>query len=308
MRVVFMGSPEFAIPTLDTLSRSYEMVGIVTQPDRPAGRGRALRPSAVKSWGMSHTVPIIEPERVKSPYVIEQINDWNPDAIVVAAYGQILPSPLLELPTHGCLNVHASLLPRWRGAAPVHAAILHGDRATGVSIMLMDEGMDTGPILSQRGVDILPDDTGGELSARLAQLGADLLLETLPIYIAGDLKPASQDDAQATFAPMLKKADGALDFNMPAERLSRQVRAYEPWPGSFFFWNDRRIVVRKASPISADNEPGFVSVSPDGFPVIQTSNGAIKLDLVQPAGKDAMPGDAYLRGAMKMLGANLIHS
>jgi methionyl-tRNA formyltransferase len=308
MRIVFMGSPEYAIPSLEMLSRTREIAGIVTQPDRPAGRGRSLRPSAVKSWGLSNNVPIIEPKRVKSPDVIDQIETWKPDAIVVAAYGQILSKSLLDLPPHGCLNIHASLLPRWRGAAPVHAAILHGDSVTGVTIMCMDEGLDTGPILSQRELEILPNETGGELSTRLSQLGADLLNETLPDYFLGNLQPTIQDDTQATYAPMLKKTDGALDFNKSAERLSRQVLAYEPWPGTFFFWNDRRIVVRNARALPWDNEPGFVSVTPDGFPAIHTSDGALKLDLVQPAGKDVMSGDAYLRGAKKMLGANLISS
>ncbi len=308
MRIVFMGSPEFAIPSLDILCRSYEIVGIVTQPDRPAGRGRALRPSAVKSWGLSNNVKIIEPQQVKAPDVIDQIKAWDPDAIIVAAYGQILSKPLLDLPPHGCLNIHASLLPRWRGAAPVHAAILHGDRVTGVTIMRMDEGMDTGPILSHRELEILPDETCGDLSTRLSLVGAELLIETLPDYFLGDLLPTSQDDTQATYAPMLKKSDGALDFNLSAERLARQVRAYEPWPGAFFYWNDRRIVVRKACALPGDNVPGFVSVTLDGFPAIYTSTGALKLDLVQPAGKDVMPGDAYLRGAKKMLGDNLIAS
>ena len=308
MRIVFMGSPDFAIPSLDVLARTHVIIGIVTQPDRPAGRGRTLRQSAVKSWGLSNHVPTIDPIRVKSPEVVDQIKSWNPDLIVVAAYGQILPRVLLDLPHHGCVNVHASLLPRWRGAAPVHAAILHGDLVSGATIMRMDEGLDTGPILAQRELEILPDETSGELSIRLAHLGASLLIETLPDYLLGNLIPSNQDNSQATYAPMLKKADGALDFTMPAEHLVRQVRAYEPWPGTFFFWKERRIVVRKACALPGDNEPGYVSATPDGFPVIHTLQGALKLDLVQPAGKDAMPGDAYLRGAKNILGENLIAS
>ncbi|UCF61229.1 MAG: methionyl-tRNA formyltransferase [Anaerolineaceae bacterium] len=305
MRVVFMGSPQFAVPSLEILADAYPIVGVVTQPDRKAGRGRKIRQSAVKVWSLEHGLPIMQPRRLKDPEAIEKLKNWTPDLIVVAAFGQILPEEVLELPEWGCLNVHASLLPRWRGAAPVHASILHGDTETGITIMKMDVGLDTGPILSQTSTPIDPQETGGQLSDRLSQIGAVLLLETIPSYLEGNIKPIEQNHEQATYAPMLKKSDGALDFNLTAEELARQVRAFEPWPGSFFTWKGKRIVVRKAHVVS-DTKGTRGAVNAVGeLPAVSTSQGSLVLEILQPAGGKSMPGDAFMRGARGFLGTEL---
>ena len=204
-RVVFMGSPDFAVPALEGLAGQYKLAGVVTQPDRPAGRGGTLKPPAVKKAALHLGIPVIQPEKVRNPEAMNQLREWAPDLIVVAAFGQILRPEVLDLPPFGCVNIHGSLLPRGRGAAPIQAAILAGDRETGITIMKMDPGVDTGPMLSQRAIPILPEDTAGTLFEKLAPLGAELLLETLPRYLSGELKPQSQPTEGVTYAPMLKK-------------------------------------------------------------------------------------------------------
>jgi methionyl-tRNA formyltransferase len=251
----------------------------------------------VKSLAQELGLAVIQPRDLKAAATMEQLRAWAPDLIVVAAFGQILHPELLELPPHDCLNVHASLLPRWRGAAPINAAILHGDEETGVTIMKMDPGLDTGPILSQRAVPIEADETAGSLFDKLAQLGAELLIDTLPPYLRGDIQPHPQDDTQATHAPMLKRADGQLDFNQPAEALARQVRAYNPWPGAFTNWKGKRLIIHRAHAASATTPGVGVFHIHKGKPAIGTSQGALVLDQVQPAGKQAMAGKAFLRGA-----------
>ncbi len=298
-RIVFMGSPEFALPTLRMLAERYEVSGIVTQPDRPAGRGRSLTPPPVKRLAGSLGLPVIQPRRLREPEAMAQLQAWKPDVIVVAAFGQILRPEVLALPRYGCLNVHASLLPRWRGAAPIQAAILHGDRETGVTIMLMDPGIDTGPILSQRSTPILPDDTAGSLSERLARLGADLLADTLPAYLEGRLAAQPQPEEGATYAPVLKKEDGFLDFHQPAEALARKVRAYNPWPGAYMLWQGENLKIHRArAAIISDKKvpPGATAVA-NGLPAIGTGDGLLILEEVQPAGKKSMPGEVFLRGA-----------
>ncbi len=305
MRVVFLGSPQFAVPSLRALLRAYPVVGVVTQPDRPAGRGLALRPPAVKQVAQEVGLPVIQPRRLDEAEAMQTLREWAPDLIVVAAFGQILRPEVLTLPAHGCLNVHASLLPRWRGAAPVQAAILHGDAETGVTLMKMDAGLDTGPILAQRSLPIREDDTGGSLAERLSHAGAELLLETLPDYLAGRLQPRPQDNSQATYAPRLHKADGALDFSQAATRLERQVRAYDPWPGCYFLWQDRRVNVLKARAESDPApDPGKV-VERGGEPAIATSDGFLVLITVQPAGRGPMSGSEFARGARGFVGARL---
>lgn len=307
MQIVFMGSPPFSLPSLIGLAGVYNLIGVVTQPDRPAGRGRKLRPSAVKRWALENDVPILQPDRLRSQTFIEQLRGWKPDLIVVAAYGQIVPKAVLDLPGWGCLNVHASLLPRWRGAAPIQAAVMHNDLVTGVTLMKMDEGLDTGPILSQRRTPIGSTETSGELSSRLAKLGASLLLETLPPYFEGDVSPTPQDESCATYAPMLKKADGELDFSLPAGYLARQVRAYEPWPGSFLTWRGGRLVIRRArGQADGDRTPIGVVTVRDGLPAVGTAEGVLILEVVHPAGAKSMAGDAFLRGAPDFLNSRLV--
>ncbi|HEY47226.1 MAG: hypothetical protein AMJ88_00455 [Anaerolineae bacterium SM23_ 63] len=305
MRIVFMGSPEFSVPSLEALANAYPIVGVVTQPDRGAGRGRKIRQSVVKVWSSEHALPIMQPRRIRNPEAIEQLKDWTPDLIVVAAFGQILPEEVLELPEWGCLNVHASLLPRWRGAAPIQASIFHGDTETGITIMKMDAGLDTGPVLTQCSTPIDPQETGGQLADRLSKIGAKLLIETIPSYLEGSIKPIEQDHTKTTYAPMLKKSDGALDFNLTAEELERQVRAYEPWPGSFFTWNGKRIVVRKAHAIPGTaGTPGMVT-EVEELPVVSTSQGLLVLEILQPAGRKSMSGDSFIRGARGFLSTEL---
>jgi methionyl-tRNA formyltransferase len=297
IRIVFMGSPEFSLPSLQGLASNYLVVGVVTQPDREAGRGRAITPPPVKILAQELSIPVIQPNRLRELDTMAQLQGWSPDLIVVAAFGQILRQPVLDLPPLGCINVHGSLLPRWRGAAPIQAAILHGDDQTGITIMKMDAGVDTGDMLSQRSTPILPDDTAGTLSARLATLGADLLMDTLPAYLAGELQPLPQQHELATFAPMLKKEDGLLDFSRPAVELARKVRAMNPWPGAYTIWQGQPLKIHKAHSIEQSSQaPGLTTIFQDN-PACTTSSGLLVLDEVQPAGKKPMPGKVFLNGA-----------
>lgn len=293
---VFMGSPEFAVPVLKALAEAYPVVGVITQPDRPAGRGMAITPPPVKLLAQELGLPLIQPRRLKEPEALAQLLAWKPALIVVAAFGQILRAEVLDLPPHGCINVHASLLPRWRGAAPINAAILHGDAQTGVTIMRMDPGIDTGPMLTQRSETILPADTAVTLAGRLARLGAQLLMDTLPGYLDGSIAPKPQDDSLATYAPMLKKEDGLLDFQKPAAQLERQVRAFTPWPGAYIFHQGQPMKIHRARVTQGDAPPGK-QMTIDNLPVIGTSQGLLVLVEVQPAGKKPMPGEVFLRGA-----------
>lgn len=305
MRVVFMGSPAFAVPTLRRLIRQHQVVGVVCQPDRRAGRGRQPRVQPAKRVALEHQLPVLQPARLREPESLAPIRALEPELIVVAAYGQILPHELLELPAHGSLNVHASLLPRWRGASPIQAALLAGDPETGVTIMLMDAGLDTGPILSQRSTPIPAESTAGSLSAKLADLGAELLIDTIPGYLAGELRPQPQDDRLATSAPLLKKTDGELRFDQPAERLARQVRAYDPWPGSFTSWRVQRLAVKRAHANGRNDLPPGLVDSIDAAPAVGTADGALVLDQVQLAGRRETSGADFLRGAPGFLGARL---
>jgi methionyl-tRNA formyltransferase len=296
-RTVFMGSPEFSLPILRQLAENYPVAGVVTQPDRPAGRGRALTPPPIKFLAGELGLPVIQPSRLKEPAAMAQLEAWQPELIVVAAFGQILRPAVLDLPRYGCINVHASLLPRWRGAAPIQAAILEGDEQTGVTIMRMDPGVDTGPLLSQRAIPIHPEDTAGSLSQRLAGLGAQLLLETLPGYLSGDRAPQPQDDSQATYAPMLKKEDGQLDFSQPAARLARRVHAFNPWPGAYTIWQGQILKVHQARALDEPSPGPDRTAVHAGLPAVGTGDGLLVLEEVQPAGKRPMPGKDFLQGA-----------
>ena len=296
-----MGSPDFAIPILEALVKHYPLVGVVTQPDRPAGRGRNLVPPVVKVAALRLGIPVMQPEKIRLPDAMTQLQAWAPDLIVVAAFGQILLPAALDLPHFGCINVHGSLLPRGRGAAPIQASILAGDQETGITIMKMDPGVDTGPILSQRALPIAPGDTGGSLFARMALLGAELMIETLPRYLSGNLIPQPQPEAGATYAPMLKKEDGILDFSQPATALERRVRAMNPWPGAFFEWHGQPLKVHKAHcafEFTTLIQPAGKRIVNDGLPAIYGGdNTMLVLDEVQQAGKKTMPGKAFLAGA-----------
>ena len=291
-----MGSPDFALQTLSALHQKFHVIGVVTQPDRAAGRGRELKPPAVKTLALELDIPVFQPEKLNQPDAMDQLRVWDPDVIVVAAFGQILRQEVLDLPKFGCINVHASLLPRWRGAAPINAAILHGDKETGVTIMKMDRGLDTGPILAQHALRIEPDETAGSLFDKLSRLGPDLLLETLPGYISGMIEPRLQPEEGATYAGMIKKQEGELDFSQPAVELERKVRAFDPWPGTFFEWGGALLKVHRAS-VSPGKKRAGERLVLNGLPAVGTSDGVLILDEVQLAGKKRMAGKSFLAGA-----------
>ncbi len=295
-RTVFMGSPEFALPVLQKLAAYYPVVGVVTQPDRPAGRGRVLTPPPVKILADELKLPIIQPRRLSEADALHQLELWVPQLIVVAAFGQILKPAVLDLPEFGCINVHASLLPRWRGAAPIQAAILNGDETSGVTIMRMDPGIDTGPLLSQKSIPISPGDATGTLAVKLAELGANLLIETLAPFLSGHLIPHPQDDSLATYAPMIKKEDGLLDFSAQAVSLERQVRAFNPWPGAYTYWLGQMVKVHRTHVLDdLSNTPGKHLVH-QGLPAIATSMGLLVLDELQVAGRKVQSGKLFLQG------------
>ncbi len=300
-RIVFMGTPEFAVPSLNALIVHHEVVGVVTQPDRPAGRGRQLSESPVKQAARAAGLAVIQPSKLREPDAMARLTAWAPDVIVVAAFGQILKPAVLDLPLHGCINVHASLLPRHRGAAPIAAAILAGDAETGITIMRMEVGLDTGPVIAKRAEPIRPDDTTATLTARLAQVGAELLSDTLPDYVSGKLQPTPQDNALATYAPQLKKEDGHLDFTRPAIELERRVRAFAPWPGAFALWNGHLKILRASVIEEARAEPGVVFQSEGGL-AVACGAGALLLGEIQPAGKKPMPAADFARGARQLIG------
>lgn len=295
-RIVFMGSPDFSLPVLHGLKQTYDVVGVVTQPDRASGRGRELKSPPVKTLALELGIPVMQPEKLKQPEAMEQLRGWAPDLIVVAAFGQILKKDVLELPQYGCINVHASLLPRWRGAAPINAAILAGDEETGVTIMQMDVGLDTGAMLTKRSIRLTPTDTAGSVFQAISTLGADLLLETLPRWIAGEIQPQAQDDALATYAPMMKKEEGKLDFTRDVHELERLIRAFNPWPGAFMDFNETILKVHRAQVLPGNVEAGQRFIVEDQ-PAVGARGGLLILHEVQPAGKKPMSGKAFLAGA-----------
>ena len=303
-RVVFMGTPQFAVPALEALCQHHEVAGVVTQPDRPAGRGRRLVPSPVKGVALARGLPVYQPTSLRPAEALDQLADWQPDVIVVAAFGQILLKPVLELAPHGCLNVHASLLPRYRGAAPIAAAILAGDDTTGITIMRLDEGLDTGPLLAQADLAIAPEDTTASLGEKLAVLGAELLIGTLPGWIGGEIQAQPQDDALASYCQRLSKADGELDWTQTAQHLDRQVRAFSPWPGAYTTWQGQRLKVLRTRPRPewlGEAGPGEVVELPDGVGVV-TGQGLLELLEVQLAGKKPMAAGPFIRGQRLIVG------
>ena len=291
-----MGSPDFALPTLRALAQNYDVVGVVTQPDRASGRGRELKSPPVKTLALALDIPVMQPEKLRLSEAMEQLRAWAPELIVVAAFGQILKKDILEFPRFGCINVHASLLPRWRGAAPINAAILHGEEETGVTIMQMDVGLDTGPMLSQQSIPLTRDDTAGSVFEKLSTLGAALLIETLPDYLSGQLTPTPQPEEGVTYAPMLKKEEGQLDFNHDVQELERRVRAFNPWPGAFMAFDGAWLKVHRAL-----SEAGEASVGErlivQNQPAVGARGGILILEEVQPAGKKSMSGRSFLAGA-----------
>ena len=312
MRVVFMGSPEFAVPPLEHLVlNQHQVVAVYTQPDRPAGRGRALLASPVKRTAAVWKLPVVQPASLKRPEVVAELAGFHPDVIVVAALGQILPRPVLALPRYGCLNIHPSLLPRFRGASPIAAAILAGDEFTGVSIMLMDEGLDTGPLLARAQVPIAAIDTTGSLSAKLSRLGAQLLLEVLPRWLRGGLTPKPQNEARASYAGPISKEAGEIDWQLAAVDIWRRVRAYHPWPGAYTRWQGRRLGILEAVPLSGEEgtRAGQVVVlggegKAPAFGVA-TGGGVLGILRLRLEGKRAVGAAEFLRGQRGFIGAQL---
>ena len=312
IRVLFMGTPDFAVPSLRALTEQANaglaVAGVVTRPDKPVGRKQRVVFSPVKQFALEHEIPVYQPGPLRRPEALSLLRDLAPDLIVVAAFGPILPPDVLALPPHGCLNVHASLLPRWRGASPINAAILAGDAEAGVTIMLMDAGLDTGPALARRAIPIGADETAGELSDRLALLGAELLVETLPRWLAGVITPEPQDELRATMTRLLQKSDGLLDWQRPADELARQVRAYTPWPGAFTTWEGHtlKILRVRAIPFETDLPPGtcFASAGDASMAVI-CGQGALALEVIQLEGKRAMPSAEVVRGHPALASARL---
>jgi methionyl-tRNA formyltransferase len=302
-----MGTPQFAVPTLQALVEHHQVVGVVTQPDGRAGRGRKVVVSPVKQVAMEQELALLQPWTLNDAEVVARLAEWQPEVIVVAAFGQLLPVSVLDLPLYGSINVHASLLPRYRGAAPIAAAIQDGEPVTGITIMRMDEGLDTGPILAQAECPIAPGETTASLTARLAQLGAQLLIETLHGWLEGIIEAQPQDDSAATYCEQLEKADGFLDWSRPAAYLDRQVRACDPWPGAYTTWQGQRLKVLRARPqpgCEGKGQPGQVQQIGKGIGVI-TGQGVLELIDVQLAGKKPMPAALFARGQRDLVGGFL---
>ena len=296
MRIVFIGTGEIGVPALQALLNSeHEVVAVVTQPDKPAGRDQRIEAPPIKKEIAKTKVPILQPARIKDPQAIEEIRRFAPDVIVVAAYGQILPSGVLEIPRLACLNLHASLLPRWRGAAPIQAAIAAGESETGITVMYMAEGLDTGDILLQRTVEIRPNDTGGSLHDRLAQIAPEPLLESLQLLAAGNAPRIPQENACATYAPKLKREHGKIDWSQSAEAIERKIRAYNPWPGAFMRVGLQNLKIFSASVVDSNGEPGEILLS-DKELIVATGKDALSLALVQLEGKRQMSAAEFLRG------------
>ncbi|MBI4505532.1 MAG: methionyl-tRNA formyltransferase [Chloroflexi bacterium] len=327
MRVVFMGTPAFALSSLEALlAAGYAVVGVVTQPDRPVGRRPEPQPPPLKRLAVERGLPLAQAQRLREPAAQAQLAAWQPDIIVVVAFGQLLPPEVLRLPRFGCLNVHASLLPQLRGAAPVAASIAAGLSTTGVTIMLMDEGLDTGPILAQAAEPIRPDDTTPALGERLSRLGARLLVETIPAWAQGRITPRPQDASQASYSPRLRREDGEVHWRRPAAELHRLWRAYQPWPGLYTWWHAdtgerqmlKLLAVRAVEGWRGDLPPGRVFVLPVAASApaaaggdqgealaVATGAGALVLDRLQGAGGRPMEAAAFRRGHPALAGATL---
>jgi methionyl-tRNA formyltransferase len=321
MRAIFMGTPDFAVPSLLALADlpGCEVVGVVTRQDKPAGRGTTPQPPPVKVAALTRGLPVLQPGSLRKPGAQQQLAALAPEVIAVAAFGQILPQAVLDLPRYGCLNVHASLLPNYRGASPITAAILAGDAETGVTIMQMDAGLDTGAIIAQEAVPIAPDDTTATLTAKLAARGAALLARTLPQWVAGQITPRPQDDTQATLTHLIRKEDGIITWQDDAAAIARRVRAFTPWPGTQTTWRGQPLKIIAAHPLAtADNAPANLDVAAAPGTVVTWGRGAAQrlavicgqhsalvLDVLQLPGKRAAAAADVARGQPALIGAQL---
>ncbi len=299
-----MGSPRYAEIILWELNERFDVVGIITQPDKRAGRGRSIQSPPVKVFAKEKGIPFLQPKKLAAEEVLSVLSEWEPHIIVVAAYGKILRSQILELPRFGCINVHASYLPKWRGASPIQAAILNGDQTAGVTIMKMDEGIDTGDIITQKEVEISESETAASLTEKMATIGAKLLVDTLPRYINGEIFPKKQLSKNATYAGLIKKQDGLLNFQKSAEELERQVRAYDPWPICYFNWNGKNVKVYNVRVlISHHLKPGQRGII-EKYPCIGTRTYDLQLIKIQMPGKQKISGIVILNGARNWVDKN----
>lgn len=306
-----MGTPQFAVPSLQALVEGgYDVVAVYTQPDRKAGRGQRPVSSPIKQLALSLGLEVVQPDSLRDAEAVGRLKEFKPELVVVAAFGKILPREVLVTPKFGCLNVHPSLLPRHRGPSPVAAAILNGDAVTGVTIMLLDEGVDSGPILNQREVPLLEDDTTESLTSRLAEVGARLLIETVPLWVEGKIVPKAQDESQASYSTVLSREAGEIDWRLSATELWRRVRAFHPWPGSYTWWKGKRLKVLGVVPldIKLSAEPGEVVALPRGLPAavgVATGKGILGLVSVQLEGKRQMSAEEFVRGHRDFVGSRL---
>jgi methionyl-tRNA formyltransferase len=301
LSVIFMGSAELSCPSLSALLRdpATKVVAVVTQPDRPKGRGLKLTPSPVKTLGLEAGLPILQPQRAREPSFLEELRGLRPDLVVVAAYGQILPGSILNLPVFGCINVHTSLLPKYRGAGPIQWAIINGETETGVTIMRMDEGLDTGDILSQERITIEPDDTSATLHNKLAEIGARLLVQTIPDFVSGKIAPQKQDPAKATYAPKIKKQDGEIDWRQPATVIRDRIRGLNPWPAAFTWLSEpekQRLKILKADVKSDCGAPGTILKADKDALVVACGSDALQVLELQLEGSRAMESRQFLLG------------
>lgn len=300
-RVVFMGTPDFSVPILKQLiTDGYNVVGVVTQPDRPKGRKKEITPPPVKVEAMEHSIPVIQPNKIRNPEELQEVLNLKPDLVVTAAFGQILPKELLEAPKYGCINVHASLLPELRGGAPIHYAILEGKKKTGITIMYMAEKLDAGDILTQAEVVIEEDDHVGTLHNKLSEVGAKLLSETIPLLLDGKIKPIKQNDEEATFAANIKREQEKIDWKRSGEEIYNQIRGLHPWPVAYSYMKGQVVKIWWGEKVQGNggNLPGqIIRLEEDGIIVATGNNTAIKIKELQPSGKKRMTAQQYLRGA-----------
>ena len=297
LRIIFMGTPQFACPTLQMLiDRGENIVAAVTQPDRPKGRGQQMQPPPVKVLAEKHGIAVLQPLKVRTPDAIEEIRAFRPDLIVVIAFGQILPKTLLDIPGHGCINVHASLLPKYRGAAPINWCIINGESESGITTMKMDVGLDTGDMLLKMTTPIFPEDTASSLHDRLSLLGADAMSETLDLLKAGKLSPEKQDDSLSSYAPMLKKELGEIHWNSSAKSIMNLVRGVTPWPGAYTKIDDKILKVHSVRAGSSAGSPGVIlAVGKDGIEAA-CADGSIIIEELQLEGKKRLKAAEFLSG------------
>lgn len=299
MRVIFMGTPDFSVGTLEALIRAgHQVVLAVTQPDKPKGRGGKMQFPPVKETALEHGIPVFQPRKVREPENIEELRKYQADVIVVVAFGQILPREILELTPYGCINVHASLLPSYRGAAPIQWAVINGETVSGVTTMQMDEGLDTGDMLLKTEVPLEPEETGGSLHDKLAAAGASLCVRTLKALEEGTVTPKKQGESPTAYASMLEKEMGEIRWEEPAISIERLIRGLNPWPSAYTGWQDKTMKIWEAEVLEEDSgqEPGtVVRVDKDGF-LVQTGKGLLKVTALQIPGKKRMEADAFLRG------------